>query len=189
MIKKLVLLSSLFLFASLARSAELAGISVKDVIAAKNGDTLVLNGQGLREKFWVDVYVGSLYLGEKTSNVADILSSQEAWRIQMDFVYKEVDREKLITAWKEGFEKNQSDEVLKAINQRMEQFYGYFDKNAVANDQYILDYIPSKGTTITRNKEILGTIPGDDFKNALLEIWLGNHPADKDLKKGMLGLK
>ena len=188
MIKNLVLFSTLLLLAPLARSAELSGIFVDDVIAAKNGDTLVLNGLGLREKFWVDVYVGSLYLGERTNKVADILSSQEAWRIQMDFVYKEVDKEKLITAWKEGFEKNQPEEVLKAINDRMEQFYSYFDRNAVANDQYILDYIPGKGTTVTRNKEVLGTIPGDDFKNALLEIWLGNYPADKDLKKGMLGL-
>ena len=187
--KNLVLLSSLLLLAPLARSAELSGVFVDDVIAAKNGDTLLLNGLGLREKLWVDVYVGSLYLGEKTTKIADILSSQEAWRIQMDFVYKEVDKEKLITAWREGFEKNQPDDVLKAINDRMEQFYGYFDRNAVANDQYILDYIPGKGTTVTRNKEELGTIPGDDFKNALLEIWLGNHPADKNLKKGMLGLK
>ena len=71
----------------------------------------------------------------------------------------------------------------------MEQFYGYFDKNAVAKDQYILDYIPSEGTTVTKNDEVLGTIPGDDFKNALLEIWLGNYPADDDLKSGMLGLE
>jgi len=35
---------------------------------------------------------------------------------------------------------------------------------------------------------LLGVIPGEDFRNALVEIWLGNHPADKDLKKAMLGL-
>jgi hypothetical protein len=36
---------------------------------------------------------------------------------------------------------------------------------------------------------VLGLIPGEDFKNALLEIWLGNFPADKNLKLGLLGLK
>jgi hypothetical protein len=41
---------------------------------------------------------------------------------------------------------------------------------------------------ITRNDKVLGMIAGKDFKNALLEIWLGNRPADKKLKKGMLGL-
>jgi len=189
MFKKLVFLSTLLLFSPLSRSAELAGVHVDNVLAAENGDTLVLNGLGLREKFWVDVYVGSLYLTAKTTNVADILSSTKAWRIQMDFIYKEVDKKKLLTAWREGFEKNQPEEVLKAIKDRMEQFYGYFDKNAVAKDQYILDYIPEKGTTVIRNNEVLGTIPGEDFKNAVLEIWLGNYPADKDLKAGMLGRK
>ncbi len=187
MIKKLVLLSTLLFLSPLAFSAELAGVHVDNVIAAKNGDTLVLNGVGLREKFWVDVYVGSLYLTGKTSNVADILSSQKAWRIQMDFIYKEVDQENIVSTWREGFEKNQTEETLATIKDRMEQFYGFFNENAVAKDQYILDYIPNEGTTVVKNGNLLGVIPGDDFKNALLEIWLGNYPADDDLKSGMLG--
>ena len=32
-----------------------------------------------------------------------------------------------------------------------------------------------------------GTIEGLDFKKALFGIWLGNKPADDDLKAGMLG--
>ena len=55
-------------------------------------------------------------------------------------------------------------------------------------DQYVFDYIPDKGTQVSKNQQVLGVIQGEDFKNALLEIWLGNHPADKKLKKGMLGL-
>ncbi len=189
MINRIAILSVLLLLSPLTHSAELAGVTVDNVIAAKNGDTLVLNGLGLREKFWVDVYVGSLYLTTKTNEIADILSSQKAFRIQMDFVYKEVDKEKLITAWREGFEKNQAPEILTSIKDRMQQFYGFFNTNAVAKDQYILDYIPDEGTTVAKNGQVLGTIPGDDFKNAVLEIWLGNIPADKDLKNGMLGLK
>lgn len=188
MIKKLVLLSSFLLFSSYLQSAELEGVFVDDQITAENGETLVLNGMGLREKFWVDVYVGSLYLTKKTESVADILSSQNAWRIQMDFVYEEVDKEKLVTAWREGFNMNQEKDVINAISERMDQFYGYFDQNAVEKDQFILDYIPGKGTTVSKNKKVLGTIPGEDFKKALLEIWLGNFPADDGLKRGMLGL-
>jgi hypothetical protein len=30
-------------------------------------------------------------------------------------------------------------------------------------------------------------MPGDEFYRALLRIWLGEKPADGDLKKGMLG--
>ena len=179
----------MFLLIPSIQAAELSGVFVKDQVTASNGETLLLNGVGLREKLWVDVYVGSLYLVTKTDNIAEILSAPHASRIQMDFVYKEVAKEKLLKAWKEGFEKNQAREALPALQGRIDQFYSYFNQNVVAKDQYILDYIPGKGTTIIKNNNVLGLIEGEDFKNALIEIWLGNFPADKNLKLGMLGLK
>ena len=57
-----------------------------------------------------------------------------------------------------------------------------------AGEQYAFECVPGEGIAVSRNGETLGTIPGEDFKTALLEIWLGNKPADKNLKKGMLGL-
>ncbi len=178
----------LYLGTACANAAELSGVSVEDEIKTDSGQTLLLNGLGLREKFWVDVYVGSLYLTQKSSDVAEILSRPGPWRVQVDVVYKEVDREKLIKAWREGFEKNQSTETLARLQPRIEQFYGYFDSNVAAKEQYAFDYQPGEGVRVSRNGKALGNIEGDDFKNALLEIWLGNHPADKKLKKGMLGL-
>jgi hypothetical protein len=187
--RNLFIIGIIFLLIPSAQAAELSGVFVKDQVTAENGETLLLNGIGLREKYWIDIYVGSLYLVNKTDNVAEILSVPHASRIQMDFVYKEVAKEKLLKAWREGFSKNQSKETMTVLKDRIDQFYSYFDKNVVAKDQYILDYIPGKGTTVTRNNQVLGLIPGEDFKNALLEIWLGNFPADKKLKLGMLGLK
>jgi hypothetical protein len=187
--KKIFIIGILFLLVPSTQAAQLSGVFVKDQVTAENGETLVLNGVGLREKLWVDVYVGSLYLVSKTDNVAEILSAPHASRIQMDFGDKEVAKKKLLTAWKDGFSKNQTSEKMTALQDRIEQFYSYFDQNVVAKDQYILDYVPGKGTTVTKNSKVLGIIPGEDFKNALLEIWLGNFPADKGLKKGMLGLK
>ena len=187
--KRLFIIGITLLLVPSIQAAELSGVFLKDQITVENGETLVLNGAGLREKLWVDVYVGSLYLIKKTDNVAEILSAPHASRIQMDFVYKEVAKKKLLKAWKDGFSKNQSKETMAALQDRIDQFYSYFDQNVVAKDQYILDYIPGKGTTVTKNNKVLGLIPGEDFKNALIEIWLGNFPADKGLKLGMLGLK
>ena len=186
--KKILIAICLSCFGAVAAAAELSGVFVEDDIKAANGQTLVLNGMGLREKFWIDVYVGSLYLPGKSDDVAEILSRPGPWRVQLDFVYKEVAREKLLEAWREGFEKNQSDETLKQLRERIDQFYDFFDSGVVAKEQYAFDYVPGQGVLVTRNKKELGLIPGEDFKNALLEIWLGNHPADKKLKKGMLGL-
>ncbi len=180
--------SCFFLFTSLAAAAELSGVFVDDEYSTDDGQQLVLNGVGLREKLWIDVYVGSLYLQAKSDDVAEILSKPGPWRIQLDFVYKEVAQKKLLDSWRDGFEKNQSTENLQQLQARIDQFYAYFDASAVAKDRYAFDYIPGTGTRISKNQQVLGVITGEDFKNALLEIWLGNHPADKNLKKGILGL-
>lgn len=186
--KTTLLATCLSLFTAIAAAAELSGVFVDDEIKTSSGETLVLNGIGLREKFWVDVYVGALYLPSKSADVAEILSRPGPWRVQLDFIYKEVDQQKLIEGWREGFEKNQSAEILQQLQSRIDQFYLYFDSGVVAKEQYAFDYIPQQGVRVSRNDKELGVIPGEDFKNALLEIWLGNHPADKKLKKGMLGL-
>jgi len=60
-------------------------------------------------------------------------------------------------------------------------------KTAKAGDVIYIDFLPGTGTRITVNGGVRGVIPGDDFSRALLRIWLGDHPADGDLKKGMLG--
>ena len=182
----LLLLSLSFL--SSAFAVEVEGINIEDSITTAAGDRLILNGSGLREKFWVDVYVGSLYLQKPLKDVAAILSSNQAFQIRLDFLYKEVSQEKLLNSWKQGFEKNQTAEVLKSLTSRIATFYRYFDKAAVRDDVYIFSYQPGTGTSTTLNGVDMGLITGEAFKNALLEIWLGNYPADKDLKKDMLGL-
>jgi hypothetical protein len=169
-------------------AAEVSGVFIDAEIKVENGELLVLNGAGLREKLWVDVYVGSLYLTAKSNDIGEILSKPEPWRIQLDFIYKEVAQDKLLDSWREGFEKNQSPETLQQLQSRITAFYRFFDRSAVAKDQFWFDYQPGIGTRVSKNQQSLGVIPGEDFGNALLEIWLGNHPADKSLKKAMLGL-
>jgi len=186
--KNILVACCLSLFCAIASAAELSGVFIDDEIKTSSGETLVLNGIGLREKFWIDVYVGALYLPSKSTDVAEILSRPGPWRVQMDFIYKEVTPKQIIEIWHEGFEKNQKSETLEQLQERIDQFYSYFNSNVMAKEQYAFDYIPQQGVRVTRNDKQLGLIPGEDFKNALLEIWLGNRPADKKLKKGMLGL-
>jgi len=185
----IVTLILLFTLGFQAQAGELAGVHVDDRIKTANGDELVLNGMGLREKLWIDVYVGSLYLPSKANSVAEIIAQPGPVRVDMDIVYKEISSEKLVKAWKKGFEKNQPPERLSGLQPRIDRFYNLFEEEARKGDRYVFEYIPGKGTSIRKNGVELGVIEGEDFKNALLEIWLGNHPADKGLKKGMLGLK
>jgi hypothetical protein len=41
---------------------------------------------------------------------------------------------------------------------------------------------------VLKNGKLLGTIAGAEIRQALLAIWLGDVPADKDLQQGMLGV-
>ena len=183
-----ILAIGLMLISAAIQAAEISGVLIDDELKTANGELLTLNGAGLREKLWVDVYVGSLYLPNKSDDVAAILSKRGPWRIQLDFIYKEVAKDNLLESWREGFEKNQSSEALQQLKPRIDAFYDFFDSSAYAKDRYHFDYQPDIGTRLSKNEQQLGIIPGEDFGNALLEIWLGNHPADKSLKKAMLGL-
>jgi Chalcone isomerase-like len=51
-----------------------------------------------------------------------------------------------------------------------------------------LDFIPGAGTRITVNGEAPGQpIPGEDFYQALLRVWLGDDPVDRKLNGALLG--
>ena len=52
----------------------------------------------------------------------------------------------------------------------------------------LLDYVPGSGTKVTIKGVEKGVVEGEDFNAALLDIWLGDEPADDDLKEAMLGL-
>jgi hypothetical protein len=188
LVRTLILAITFLFVCTTAIAAEIAGVFIDNQIKTSSGQTLMLNGAGLREKFWVDVYVGSLYLAQTTDDINRILSTPGPRRIQHDFVYKEVAQDKLLDSWREGFEQNQSAEALQKLQPQIEAFYGFFNSSAVAKDQFRFDYLPGSGTQVSKNQQLLGVVAGKDFSNALLEIWLGNHPADKGLKKAMLGL-
>ena len=59
---------------------------------------------------------------------------------------------------------------------------------AKKGDVIQLDFTPEAGTRLVVNGQPRGNaIAGEEFYNALLRVWLGDKPADGDLKKGMLG--
>ena len=66
-------------------------------------------------------------------------------------------------------------------------FMGFFSEDIVEGDTYDITYQTGKGVVCYKNKKELGSIQGMDFKKALFGIWLGENPADSNLKSGMLG--
>jgi hypothetical protein len=54
-------------------------------------------------------------------------------------------------------------------------------------DLISLDYLPGKGTVVTIKGVEKGVVPGGDFYQALLKVWLGESPISKSLKRQLLG--
>jgi len=105
---------------------------------------------------------------------------------RMHFLYDGVSAEDIVEAWNEGFEKTTGGNAG-PLADRIQTFNGYFSGEAKKNDVYDFVYVPGKGVRTVLGGREMGTIPGLNFKKALFGIWLGEEPADKSLKKGMLG--
>jgi hypothetical protein len=70
----------------------------------------------------------------------------------------------------------------------VDSFMAVFQEPIEKGDVFDLVYLPGKGLDIYKNGGFKSTIDGGmPFKEAIVGIWLGDKPADKNLKKGMLG--
>ncbi|NOZ52758.1 MAG: hypothetical protein GXP08_06375 [Gammaproteobacteria bacterium] len=167
---------------------EIAGISIAETITTEHIPTpLILNGAGIRTKFFFDIYIGSLYLSKKSHDPSAIMALDTPKRVSMYFLYDEVSKEKLASSWTDGFKDNHDNAEYQKLKPELERFNALFD-NIQKNDVLDLDYIPTQGTVVYHNKKLLGSIKSTGFYNALLKVWLGNDPADDDLKQAMLGI-
>lgn len=164
-------------------AGELAGVTLDDSLQI--GDmTVALSGMGVRTKTFlkIKVYVAGLYMEDPSSDPATVMESDQAKAITMNFLYKEVEGEKLQESWRDGFEAN-TPSAGPDLKTRMDQFVSLFSDSAMKGDEYVFSYEPAKGTTVTLNGSIKATIPGADFSGALMGIWFGDKLGDGGLKK------
>lgn len=148
--------------------------------------TVKLNGAGVREKFWIDLYAGGLYLTNPSSDANEVMNADEAMAVKLHIVSKLISSDKMIDAVEEGFE-NSTNGNTSALDSRIKKFIGFFEEEITKGDVFDITYQPGKGVVAYKNGEEKGTVEGMDFKKALFGIWLSNRPADDDLKEAMLG--
>lgn len=182
MMTTLTVLSALLFTPLDAHAGELAGVTMPDS-ATVGGKSLVLNGMGLREKYFIDVYVGGLYAPAKSNDAGKLISEDVPKRIVMHFVYSEVGKEKLTGAFVDGFDSVGASTSQKAGLDKLNGMMETVQKGDVIQ----LDYVPGTGTTVTVKGAKKGTIEGVEFMKALWGVYLGPSPPTGALKKGMLG--
>lgn len=186
-IKTLALITlSLLISSSTTKNVE--GVDFKESISIE-GHELVLNGAGLREKYWLDLYVMGIYLNSKTNQAEEIIKQNRVKAIRIQIVSGLITSEKFINAVDDGLQKSVGDERMK-IEKEIADFKEIFRNDPIVeNDNFYLTHIPGKGLKVEKNGEYKTTIENEFFSQALFGIWLCDDPADDDLKKELLGLE
>lgn len=185
------LLAALLLTALPTPAAEVAGVKVPETFTV-DGTSLVLNGAGLRTKTFlkVKVYVGALYLAQRSKDPAAIVAADapKALRIVM---LRDVDRASMVGSLRDGIESNSPGQAA-ALAPKVKELEAGFPAEFKEGQVLSLAYAPGKGLTIGIEGGVSQAFPGKDFADALFRIWLGPKPSDggvEDLKEALLAGK
>ena len=174
--------------AGTAGAATLEGQRFDDAVRLAD-QPLRLNGVGVRAVMFVKGYVAGLYLHEKAASLQDMVGMQGAKRLQLRMLHGATP-EDFNKALVSGIRKNSSEGELTRLQARM----GQLEQTIVSiggirkGDVIDFDYVPELGTTLSVNGAGKGpAIAGADFYAAVLGIFVGEHPVDARLKRGLLG--
>ena len=169
---------------------EVAGVQVADQMKF-GGQTLNLNGVGIRKKFGFSVYVCGLYLQRSCSTPSEVIAAPGAKRIYTSML-RDISSDELGDAFLAGVRHNSTREQTQLIGVELVEL-GQVSVNIPRfrpGDVITFDYDPNAGSSISFNgRMVLGPSPGPAFFDALVRIWIGDHPADDTLKDRLLGKK
>jgi hypothetical protein len=179
---------SLRLSRAQAQGREVEGFRFDGSIRLGGAD-LLLNGVGVRRRFLIPVYVGALYVPQRSSDPEVLLSQRGPRRMSLRFV-RDVEAELFMNSLDAGMRKHYSPQQLAVWKQQWQTLTTVIANVVMARrgDHVTWDYTPETGARVMQNSvPIIPSMPGEDFYNAVLRVWLGPQPADVDLKKGLLG--
>lgn len=171
------------IFAGQSNAAEVFGVKLEPSVTV-NSQQLKLNGYGIRKKFFVKVYIGSLYATKHFSSAAAALSDNGDKLIRMNFLHSKVEKEKIIEVYTEGFANNSHDLVG---SPEVKRFLALFTKDFNRGDVVDLNLAADGTVSVSQNGKSLGVVSSTKLARGVLAIYLGDKPADEALKKGMLG--
>lgn len=166
-------------------AVEVAGVQVDERIRV-GAQELQLNGAGIRSKYFIKVYVGALYTAAGVTSPEAVYDAAGPRRISLHLL-RDLEAKTLHEALDEGLRNNLSAVEREAFKvpatqlAELMQAIGQVRRGAVV----ALDF-DSNGLTVTLDGAPRGQVAGGAFAKALLRVWLGDRPADADLKKALL---
>ena len=183
--KKIFALLAGFVFSTSAAAVEIEGVNMPDLFP-KLDSKLVLKGAGVRNKFFMDLYVAGLYVENTDRTAEEIMAADEPMAIRLSIMSSLISSEKMTEATKDGFYKSTGGK-LGAIEAPMNSFIEAFSEEIFKGDVYDIIYMPESGVTVYKKGDQKSVAKGLNFKSALFGIWISKDPVQEDLRNGMLG--
>lgn len=175
-------------YASLAAAAtNVAGVPFDDT-ATVGGQTLVLNGTGVRTRLLFKVYAMGLYVPQRASDAGAVQNQSGSKRIRI-VTLRDLSAEQFVDALVDGLRKNHSAEALAALAPAIAAFRKAMleIKDAPTHIEVLLESWNGATRLTVGGKRRGEDIPDERFFPALLRIWIGEAPADAELKQNLLG--
>lgn len=183
-----LMLGLLFSVSAPARSLEGQNFDETARLSA-SGPVLHLNGLGLRGVAWIKAFVAGLYVVTTAHDAQQLLADTGPKRLRLK-IMNSVPAEDFAKSLRDGVKKRETPESLAKLQGRMQQL----DSGILAagdlkeGDVVDLDFDPKQGVTFSLNgKPQVRHLPGADLHRAILNIFIGDRPIDKRLKRGLLG--
>lgn len=129
------------------------------------------------------VYEATFFLGKGVETSA-VLEKDIPMRLEIRYL-RALSRDRLVEAGDSIVRRVTPPEVLAEVWSRIEKINSLY-QDVQAGDRYSLTYLPSIGTTLALNDQIVGQIEGYDFARAYFAIWLGEHTAKRSLRNQLL---
>ncbi len=105
--------------------------------------------------------------------------------VQLDITSTMITSQQFIDGLIEGIKRATNGHVA-PLRGRLDRATGLLQNKIKKGDRFQLLFIPGKGVEAYKNGKYIVLLKGDDFRKALLGIWLGANPIDKKLKQAML---
>jgi hypothetical protein len=182
---------ALLLLAGAARGAELEGVRLDDRVQV-DGQALELNGMAVRTRYYFKTYVAGLYLPARATSAERAIDGGGAKRIVL-VMMRDATADQFCESVQVGLDANHSADELARIRPQTEALFSKIRAigEARLGMRIVLDYAPSMNATLLVVDGATQGAPmeGVDFFRALLRIWLGERPAQPDLKLLLLGVQ
>jgi len=170
------------------QALELDGIHLANATQV-SGHPLVLNGAGISKRWFFNVYAMGLYLPDRRDH-RTVLDGNAARRMQITLMrpISGSEFEEAIASRLSRYAEKAGQAQISAQMNLVVKAIARQPNGLRKGDVLTLDWIPGTGTRIELNgSPLLSPLSGTVFYNALLRIWLGDDPADPDLKPKLLG--